>query len=183
MMLFKFGNQLDKETVDTNLVKRIINNELASIIYKSALLYHEMRTTTSSTFELIRPKYFQEQIDLLQQETNSLYQFLKHDPEVYDDYQNVKICKKIVFGSEHSMSKIYFEKAYKKYCEHNSLTYSKINTEDGTFRKFKLTIKKKKQCMSCKKIYSTSCCSYSDRNKRSNADFIIGMNIIKERIE
>jgi hypothetical protein len=141
---FIFDRKVMDDMIDTDLERRIISNELPSIIYKAVKLYKEfLDSNDKRTFEYIRPVYFQNTIADYMKATNTVWQFLNQEPNT-----NKGVEYSVEFGDDLYTLWNDFEDKYKYWCKYKSINYTPIKVDDPTFRQMGLIKKRIKICKS-----------------------------------
>ena len=161
--------------MDSGLSDRIIEQELVAILYKALNTYRNL--TVNSTFEHIRPEYFNNTSKMYEESVNNIYQFFQQTDQK-DKLGNVY---KMVFEKESYTLMSDLEKRYKSFIEYYRYKSTWTKGDFTSLKKNGLVVEKKKICKSCHKIAMKGCCTEFNRDTRVTKYIVKGIKF--EKIE
>ena len=162
---------------NSNLFQQIVKTELPAIIHKALTLYH--KHTFNSTFESVRPKYFDETAQEYIESVETIFQFLKQT-DSKDKEGNIY---RLVLDQKAITPLDEFKRRYVNWCEFNKI---KSNWQMGDYtalKKFNLTIEVKKICKSCNNISKSDCCPRYATANRVSKKVVKGVRFTIERAD
>lgn len=176
---------------DNTLEKKIIENELSNLIYKSLLAYWKVvKENVGKDFWDFAPDYFHDTKELARSATNWLHRFLTTYPDDNKSTTAKYYCRKRVLEGEHrirtSINDV--KKAFTNYMKFNH-PGEKIVWDDGdhsTFKSLGYEVEEVNMCRSCRKKAKGGkepCCAEYSKANRSKRTFVCDLEIVCEAIQ
>lgn len=165
--IIRFGNDVPKTDIDTELFDKIIKSEFGSIIHKWCSKYLEYADRYKGcSVDTFKPKSFKDVSDEFKENVNISYNFAKSKLE-YKEGARI---------SKPDMT-VYFRHYVKRKFD-LTRTQEKMSPTDIALADERFEFKREKICKHCRNRHLKGCCKKYNSNDRTNTEYFLNVELI-----